>query len=62
MKRLTYEGNFCRDVVMCDPAECLCGNGGCFRKKLWERLKEYEDTGLSPDEIRIMSEKGKYMQ
>ena len=50
MKRLTYDGNFC-DIAMCDPGESGCPKGGCNSKKVWERLKAYEDTGLSPEEV-----------
>ena len=47
MNRLTYEGDYCRDIAMCDPGNRLCG-GSCRGKRLWERLKQYEDTGLEP--------------
>lgn len=54
MKRLTYEGNYC-DIAMCDPEESICPKqGGCILKKVWERLKAYEDTGLSPEEIKAL--------
>lgn len=53
MKRLTYEGNFC-DIAMCDPGESICCKDGCTQKKIWERLKAYEDTGLSPEEIKAL--------
>lgn len=51
MKRLTYDGNFCDVIAMCDPGESICPKGGCSSKKVWERLKSYEETGLSPEEI-----------
>lgn len=45
MERLTFEGNFC------DIAQCGCVRGGsfceagyCSQRKVWERLKEYEDA------------------
>lgn len=50
MKRLTYEGNFCEDIALCNPSESTCG-GNCKKKQIWERLKAYEDTGLEPEEI-----------
>lgn len=50
MERLTFSGNFC-DIAMCDPGESGCPKGGCRSKKVWERLKEYENTGLSPEEV-----------
>lgn len=53
MKRLTYEGNFC-DIAMCDPDGSVCPKSGCTRKKIWEKLKAYEDTGLSPEEIMAL--------
>ena len=42
MDRLTFEGNFC-DIVKCSEAVCPCG-GSCTQKKVWERLKYYEDA------------------
>lgn len=50
MDRLTFEGNFC-DIAQCNAAVCPCG-GPCTQKKVWERLKQYEDTGLEPEEIK----------
>ena len=50
MDRLTFEGNFC-DITMCNAAVCPCG-GSCTQKKVWERLKQYEDTGLEPEGIK----------
>lgn len=49
MKRLTFEGNFC-DISRCQntPGGSFCESGACSQRKVWERLKEYEDTGLSP--------------
>lgn len=46
MERLTYEGNFC-DIAQCSEQPCPY-DGGCTQKQVWERLKEYEDAGLSP--------------
>lgn len=28
-----------------------CADGPCSQRKVWERLKAYEDTGLEPEEI-----------
>ena len=52
MERLTFEGNFC-DIAMCQdvPGGSFCENGACSQRKVWERLKAYEDTGLEPEEI-----------
>ena len=46
MERLTFEGNFC-DIAQCRELPCP-HDGSCTQKKIWERLKDYEDTGLSP--------------
>lgn len=52
MKRLTFEGLFC-DIAKCDstPGGTFCESGTCTQRRVWERLKEYEDTGLEPDDI-----------
>ena len=49
MERITFEGNFC-DISMCRENPCPY-NGMCSQRKTWERLKEYEKTGLDPEEI-----------
>lgn len=46
MGRLTFEGNFC-DIAQCRELPCKHG-GDCTQRKVWERLKDYEDAGLSP--------------
>lgn len=46
MERLTFEGNFC-DIAQCKEIPCPY-NGACSARKVWERLKEYEDTKLEP--------------
>lgn len=52
MERLTFEGNFC-DIAMCQdvPGGSFCENGACSQRKVWERMKAYEDTGLEPEEV-----------
>ena len=52
MKRLTFEGSFC-DIAQCTdiPGGSFCEDGACYQRKVWERLKEYEDTGLTPEYI-----------
>ena len=45
MERLTFEGNFC-DIAQCRELPCKHG-GDCSQKQVWERLKAYEDAGLS---------------
>ena len=46
MERLTFEGNFC-DITQCRELPCKY-DGNCTQKEVWERLKAYEDAGLSP--------------
>ena len=49
MERLTFEGNFC-DIAQCRDSACK-QDGTCTQKQVWERLKAYEDTGLSPEQV-----------
>ena len=46
MERLTFEGNFC-DIAQCRDLACK-QSGACTQRLVWERLKAYEDAGLSP--------------
>ena len=46
MERLTFEGNFC-EIAQCACMKCPYDTD-CSQKQVWERLKQYEDTGLSP--------------
>lgn len=46
MERLTFEGNFC-DLAQRRDSACR-QSGTCTMKEVWERLKAYEDAGLSP--------------
>ena len=46
MERLTFEGNFC-DIAQCRELPCPY-DGNCTQRLVWERLKAYEDAGLSP--------------
>lgn len=50
MERLTFDGNFC-DIAMCRELPCPHGKN-CTQKQIWERLKQYEDTGLTPGDIK----------
>lgn len=52
MSRVTFEGNFC-DIAQCleVPGGSFCESGSCDQKRVWDRLKTYEDTGLTPEEI-----------
>ena len=46
MERLTFDGSFC-DIAQCRTIPCPYDNN-CTQKQVWERLKAYEDTGLTP--------------
>ena len=52
MERLTFNGNFC-DIAMCRELPCQHDNN-CTQKQVWERLKQYEDSGITPEEIQDM--------
>lgn len=45
MERLTFEGDFC-DIAMCTEVRggSYCEDGCCSQRKVWERLKQYEDA------------------
>lgn len=51
MERLTFGGKFC-DIAQCreTPGGSFCENGTCSQKEVWLRLKDYEDTGLTPEQ------------
>lgn len=44
MKRLTFDGNYC-DIAQCDETRggSFCEDGACSQRKVWERLKKWED-------------------
>ena len=50
MERLTFDGNFC-EIARCKEVKCPYDTA-CSQKQVWERLKAYEDTGLTPEEIK----------
>lgn len=54
MERLTFEGNFC-DIARCKEVKCPY-DINCSQKQVWERLKAYEATGLSPEKVSWMKE------
>ena len=54
MERLTFEGNFC-DIARCKEVKCPYDTNR-IQKQVWERLKAYEDTGLSPEKVSWMKE------
>ena len=45
MERLTFDGNFC-DIAKCGEINggSSCKDGYCSQRKVWERLKQYEDA------------------
>lgn len=45
MDRLTFDGNFC-DIACCSEHRGgeHCPDGYCAQRRVWERLKEYEDA------------------
>lgn len=49
MERLTFDGNFC-DISRCRELH-TCPYTACTQRQVWERLKAYEDTGLTPEEV-----------
>lgn len=53
-ERLTFDGNFF-DIAMCCESRCPYDHS-CSQREVWERLKEYEDTGLSLEEARALKE------
>ena len=55
MERLTFEGNFC-DIAKCEvtPGGSFCEYGYCDQRRVWERLKAYEDTGKTPEEVAAL--------
>ena len=46
VERLTFEGNFC-EIARCKETRWgkHCPDGACSQRKVWERLKQYEDSG-----------------
>lgn len=56
MDRLTFDGRFC-DIAQCTetPGGSFCEDGYCSQRKVWERLKRYEDPGYTPEEIEKLA-------
>lgn len=50
MERLTFDGNFC-DIAQCRELPCPHG-GSCTQRKVWEKLKAYEELGFEPEEYK----------
>lgn len=59
MERLTFDGNFC-DIAQCKEIPCPY-NDACSARKVWERLKAYEDMvrDISTDRLRELAEADK---
>ena len=51
MIRLTSDGSFC-DVVQCRERDPCPDYWTCLPRKAWELLRRYEDTGLTPEEVK----------
>ena len=52
MERLTFEGNFC-EIARCKGVKCP-HDTACSQKQVWERLKQYEDTKRTPEQIEAL--------
>ena len=52
MERLTFEGNFC-EIARCKEVKCPYDTD-CSQKQVWERLKAYEDTKRTPEQIEAL--------
>ena len=48
-ERLTFEGDFC-EIARCKETRWgkYCPDGACSQRKVWERLKQYEDSDVVP--------------
>ena len=51
MIRLTSDVSFC-DVVQCRERNPCLDYWTCLPRKAWELLRRYEDTGLTPEEVK----------
>lgn len=54
MNRLTFDGNFC-DIAQCTEIPCQHASN-CTQKQVWERLRAYEDSGLTPEQCCAWAE------
>lgn len=52
MERITFDGNFC-DIAQCRELQCPY-NGSCTQREVWERLKAYEETGMTPEGVEAL--------
>lgn len=62
MKRLTIDTS----IPFCDIAKCAsyqggpyCPDGKCDQRRVYEKLREYEQTGLEPGEVAELAAKAK---
>ena len=48
-ERLTFDGNFC-EIARCKETRWgkHCPDGACSQRKVWERLKQYEESDAIP--------------
>lgn len=60
MERLTFDGNFC-DIAQCQEMPCP-HNGSCSQREVWEKLKAYEDTGITPESADALKRPQRLMQ
>lgn len=60
MERLTFDGDFC-DISQCAETRggSFCESGACSQRQVWERLKAYEDTGLTPERCAELAQADK---
>lgn len=47
MERITFDGNFC-EIAQCRELPCKY-DGNCTQKKVWERLKQFENAVQTPE-------------
>lgn len=49
----------CANTVTCEIDQRFAGKEKCLLERIYERLSEYEDTGLSPMQIKELLEENK---
>lgn len=61
--RLTASGNKlcskCANAATCETDQRFAGKEKCLLERVYERLSEYEDTGVSPVQIKELLEERK---
>lgn len=61
--RLTVSGNKlcskCANAATCEIDQRFAGKEKCLLERVYERLSEYEDTGVSPVQIKELLEERK---